>query len=209
VIGARVVRLGAVGSTNDEAARLAAQGAPAGTAVVAAEQRAGRGRQGRPWHSPAGANLYCSIVLRPRRPLGEWPDLSWVLAAAVAAWAREAGAGGATVKHPNDVLVGGRKLAGLLLESRTGGGEPGALVVGIGVNVNTGLEEFPPELRASATSLALVSGRPLEREALLGRLFAHLDAWYGLWERDGAAGALELLVAQGLGAAAAFAPQGG
>jgi BirA family biotin operon repressor/biotin-[acetyl-CoA-carboxylase] ligase len=205
VIGSRVIRLGAVDSTNDAAARLAAEGALEGTAVVAAEQLAGRGRQGRPWHSPVGDNIYCSVILRPPRPVREWPDLSWTLAAGVASCARACGAGGAVVKYPNDVLVEGRKLAGLLLESRTGSGGQAALVAGIGVNVNTGAEAFPAALLSSATSLAILTGQRLDCDAVLGRLFSELDAWYALWVREGAAGALRRLEAEGFGTAAGFA----
>jgi BirA family biotin operon repressor/biotin-[acetyl-CoA-carboxylase] ligase len=209
VIGARVVRLDAVASTNDVAARLAADGEPEGTAVVAAEQFAGRGRQGRVWHAPAGRNICCSVILRPARPVREWPGLSWVLAAAVACVAREAGVPGAVVKYPNDVLVAGRKIAGLLLESRTGGGGQAALVAGIGINVNPSVEDFPAELRESATSLAVLAGGQLDCEALLGRLFAQLESWYGLWAREGAAGALRRAEAEGLTTEASLAAPAG
>lgn len=208
MIGSRVVRLDAVASTNDVAARLAAEGAAEGTAVIAAEQFAGRGRQGRPWHAPAGDSICCSVILRPARPVREWPDLSWVLAAAVAAFAREAGAAAAVVKYPNDVLAGGRKLAGLLLESRSGCEGQSALICGIGINVNTEANGFPGELRSSATSLRMLAGRRLEAEALLTPLFAQLDLWYGLWGREGAAAALGRLEASGLGAAAGLLPPG-
>jgi BirA family biotin operon repressor/biotin-[acetyl-CoA-carboxylase] ligase len=196
VIGSPVVRLGSVASTNDAAARLAADGASEGTAVVAAEQFAGRGRQGRPWHAPAGESICCSVILRPARPVREWPDLSWVLAAGVAAFAREAGAAGAAVKYPNDVVAGGRKLAGVLLESRTGCGGQAALICGIGINVNAGAADFPAELQASATSLRMLVGSRLDTEALLAPLFTQLERWYGLWGREGAAGAAVLLEAE-------------
>lgn len=201
MIGSRVVRLDSVASTNDVAARLAADGAPEGTAVVAAEQFAGRGRQGRPWHAPAGQCICCSVILRPTRPVREWPDLSWVLAAAVAAFARGAGVADAALKHPNDVVVGGRKLAGLLLESRTGCGGQSALICGLGVNVNADADAFPVELRSSATSLRMLLGGRQDPDALLVPLFAELDRWYGLWEREGAAGAARALEAGFLGTA--------
>ena len=202
MIGSRVIRLDSVASTNDVAARLAAEGAAEGTAVVAAEQFAGRGRQGRPWHAPAGDGICCSVILRPARPVREWPDLSWVLAAAVAAFARESGVSGAAVKYPNDVLVGGRKLAGLLLESRSGCEGQSALICGIGINANTDEDGFPEQLRSSATSLRMLLGRRQDPDALLAPLFAQLDVWYGLWGREGAAGALGQMEASGLGSAA-------
>ena len=200
MIGARVIRLDTVASTNDAAAHLAADGEPEGTAIVAAVQFAGRGRHGRSWHAPAGQNICCSVILRPARPVREWPELSWALAAGVACFAREAGAPGAVVKHPNDVLVAGRKLAGLLLESRTGGGGQAALVAGIGINVNPGAEDFPPDLRDSATSLRMLSGRRQDCDGLLARLFPWLELWYALWTREGSEGALGRVEAQALAA---------
>lgn len=201
MIGGRVIRLATVESTNDEAARLAEAGEPEGTVVVADEQRRGRGRQGRPWQSPAGTGICCSVILRPERPVREWPDLSWVLAAAVASFARECGAA-AVVKFPNDVLVGGRKLAGLLLETRTGAGDAKALIAGIGLNVTTGEEQFPAEIRGIATSLALLTGRREDCATLLGPLCAQLEGWYALWSRSGseaARGAMAAALGSGEG----------
>jgi len=208
VIGARVVRLASVASTNDTAASLAAAGEPEGTVVVADTQEAGRGRQGRPWHSPAGESIYASLILRPARPLREWPDLSWVLAAGVAGFAREAGAAAAAVKYPNDVLVAGRKLAGLLLETRTGVSDAAALIAGVGINVNSRDEDFPPGLRQTATSLYILTGRRGDCGALLGTLCAHLDYWYSLWCREGAAGARRFMVDSGLDAGGSGAHPG-
>jgi BirA family biotin operon repressor/biotin-[acetyl-CoA-carboxylase] ligase len=198
VIGARVVRYAEIESTNDAAARLAEQGEPEGTVVVAERQLRGRGRQGRPWHSPPGTNLYCSVILRPARPHREWPDLSWTLAAAVAETCREAGAAAVSLKYPNDVVSGGRKLAGLLLETRTGPSATGALIAGIGLNVNSRSEDLPPELRGSATSLAILTGRAHDPAALLERLLARLERWYGAWSRGGAEEARRLLAESGI-----------
>ncbi|HEY5999981.1 MAG TPA: biotin--[acetyl-CoA-carboxylase] ligase [bacterium] len=192
------MRLAATASTNDAAAVLAAAGWPEGTVVVAGHQHGGRGRQGRPWLSPPGTGLCFSVILRPSRPLREWADLSWVIAAAVAVVARAAGAGGVGLKYPNDVVAGGRKLSGVLLETRTGAGAAAALIAGIGLNVCAAVEDFPAELRELATSLRIETGRPHQAAALLAGLCGEIDAWYASWEAGGEAAARARLAAAGL-----------
>lgn len=206
-----IVRLDRVDSTQAAAFALAEQGAPEGTVVAADHQSAGRGRRGRPWHAEPGESLLVSIVLRPRRPVAALPVLSLVAAVAVAEALAAAGVR-ARVKWPNDVLAGGRKIAGILLETRlnAGGGEweredpgragapqglsPGAagasprsaspvLILGIGVNIAQ--RAFPPDLAGRATSVALETGRPADREALLAALLDAFDRWRGRLEREG------------------------
>jgi BirA family biotin operon repressor/biotin-[acetyl-CoA-carboxylase] ligase len=155
-LGVPVERHAVVKSTNDEALRRAEAGAPEGLVVVAETQTAGRGRLGRSWFDRAGLSLPFSIVLRPSIPLPHYPLLALCMAGAVA----EAGASltGAAldVKWPNDVLHAGRKLCGILAESRSG--ESPALVIGAGINVNHAEEDFPDEIRERATSLRLAAG---------------------------------------------------
>jgi len=148
-------------STNDRARELAEAGAPHGTLVTAAEQTAGRGRQGRRWSTPAGGTLAMSLILR------EPPALP-PLAAAVAV--ADAAGPAARIKWPNDVLVDGRKVAGILIEGRP---PAGWLVLGIGVNVAVDLTQLPPELAGTAGSL----GRdPRDVESFLADLLAALEA---------------------------------
>jgi BirA family biotin operon repressor/biotin-[acetyl-CoA-carboxylase] ligase len=184
----RLVLVEAIASTNDLARELAAQGAPSGTVVLAESQSAGRGRHGRSWHSPAGVGLYVSVLLRPRAAA---PELTrWTLGAAVAACESCRGLVPAAVeiRWPNDLLGDGRKLGGVLAECRTGGGPSAALVLGTGLNVAHRAEDFPPELRASATSLALLArGAAPTRErvaasylAALGQVARELED--GRWE---------------------------
>src|SRR5688500_4594859 len=151
-------------STNDRARALAAAGAPHGTLVTAGAQSAGRGRQGRTWAAPPGRALLCSLVLRSYDAL-----LPLRAGLAVADLAGEA----AVVKWPNDVLVDGRKLAGILVEGAPQGGWAGR---GIGVNVAVELAELPPELRARAATLGR-GPQALEPtlDELLGRLDERLD----------------------------------
>ncbi|HOX42545.1 MAG TPA: biotin--[acetyl-CoA-carboxylase] ligase [Myxococcota bacterium] len=162
-------------STNAEARAWAEAGAPDGATVVADTQTAGRGRLGRAWCSPAGVNLYLSQVARlPAAGLRLLP-----LAGGLAAWeAVHAGLPDGplpALKWPNDVRVGGLKLAGVLCEWVAG--QPPAGVVGIGLNVNMQPWQFPAELRRPATSLAMLRGAPLERAACLEHLLAALDDW--------------------------------
>ena len=162
-------------STNDEAFRRARDGAPEGLVVVAGAQTAGRGRQGRLWFDTPGRSLLFSILLRPSIPLPSFPLLSLALAGSIAEAGRDA-AGGARldVKWPNDVLHRGKKLCGVLAESRplAPGGAP-LLVIGAGVNGNQLEDDFPPEIRARATSLRIArGGDSIDLAALFGATLA-------------------------------------
>ncbi len=169
-----------IDSTNIHARRIADAGAPEGTIVVAEAQSAGKGRRGRAWFSPAGKGLYLSVVLRPRIPPAEAPRL--VLTAAVAA--AEALLAQTTVplsvKWPNDILIAGKKVAGILTEMRLDGERISHVVIGLGANVNTAAEEMPSEIRPIATSLFAATGRTVSRPALLHSLLERLEHWYGL-----------------------------
>jgi BirA family biotin operon repressor/biotin-[acetyl-CoA-carboxylase] ligase len=195
-IGRDLEALAEVGSTSDAAWEALASGARDGHVVVADVQHRGRGRAGRVWHTAPGKGLALSILLAEgcdRRPLGILP-----LAAGLAlARALETLAVPARLKWPNDLMVGGRKLAGILVESRTsaaGDGRPRA-VVGVGVNVHQGRADFPAELGAgpaatAPTSLAL-EGFAIHRETMAAELLnAFEDCWVAL-ERAGAAPILD------------------
>ena len=168
VLGTPRLHLREVDSTNARAQRLAMSGAPHGALVTAAAQTAGHGRQGRAWVTPPGRALACSLVLRdPPRLL---PMLA-ALAVAEAADRLDAGGRAAAIKWPNDVLLDGRKVAGILAEGRP---QEGWVVLGVGLNVAVEEEDLPPELRGIATSL----GRPpAELEAALTLLLARLEHW--------------------------------
>ena len=163
-------------STNDEALRLAAAGAAHGTVVHALRQGAGRGRLGRPWSSPPG-NLYVSVVLRPPPPSSRHAELGFVAALAVldAVDAIVPTGVQASVKWPNDLLLEGAKLAGILLE----GGGDGAIVAGFGVNIASA----PTDLRYPATALALHG--PATVDGTLAALLAALERWWAIWLRQG------------------------
>ena len=182
----------ACASTNDLAAARARAGAPQGLVVATERQSAGRGRLGRTWHSPAGENLYVSILLRPSRPASEIPPITLLAGAAVARALARLGFE-PRLKWPNDVqlVVGGgvRKVAGLLTEMASEGGRVGHVVVGLGLNVNT--LSFPDELAARATSLRLVAGRAFERAVVLAAVLEELEPLYELFEARGPAAASE------------------
>jgi BirA family biotin operon repressor/biotin-[acetyl-CoA-carboxylase] ligase len=160
-----LVRLASCLSTNDEAKRLARQGAPGGTAVVADEQTAGRGTRGRLWHSPPGLGLYLSIILRP--PIPDLAGLPLRAAVAVRDAVRDATGIAAEVKPPNDLVFGERKLGGILCESAFAGGEPEFAIVGVGLNVGHGPGDFPPDLAATAVSLRIIADRRIDPASLI------------------------------------------
>ncbi len=171
-LGRPRLHLRVAGSTNDLARELAAAGAPHGTLVTAAVQTAGRGRQGRSWSAPAGSSLLCSLVIREPPPL---VSLRAGVAVAhlvdAAAGGERTGFGPARVKWPNDVLVGGRKVAGILVEGRP---QEGWVVLGIGINVAVRVRELEGELRDRAASLGLEPGSV---ETVLASLLEELGRW--------------------------------
>ena len=168
-LGTPRLHLRRVDSTNERARAIAQNGAPHGALVTAAEQTAGRGRQGRVWVAPPGRALLMSLVLRT------WPPLL-PLAAGVAV-AETAGAE-AAIKWPNDVLLAGRKIAGILVEARP---QAGWTVLGAGINVAVRPEDLPPELEAIAGTL----GRePEEVEAVLAKLLTSLERWLAAGETE-------------------------
>ena len=174
-LGRTLVAHEEIGSTNDEAIRLAREGAPHGTVVLAERQTAGRGRRGRSWAGAPG-NVFLSVVLRPDLPPRRAPELVPVVAVAAAEAVRGAGVD-AGIKWPNDLLVGGRKVAGILTELSASAERIQSVVVGVGVNVNGLGADLPDEVRATATSLREVLGRDVSRAELVAALLERLEGW--------------------------------
>ena len=168
--GREPVWLASCGSTMTEAARLARAGCAAGSVVVAEEQTAGQGRLGRVWHSEPEAGLYVTIVLRPALAEENARVLSMALGLATAEAIARVADLRTDLRWPNDVLIDGKKCAGILVQA-----EGTAFLAGIGINVNH--TSFPPELVAIATSLRLAAGRPQSREMLLIRLLETVDSF--------------------------------
>ena len=174
-LGAERVDLASCASTNDEAARLAKDGAAHGTVVTARAQTAGRGRGGHEWFSPDAGNLYLSAVLRPKLEPRFVPPITLAAGIGVCEAVNHFGPC-PSLKWPNDVLIGGRKVSGILTEMSSREGVTEHVVLGIGVNVNG--SGFPPELEAIATSVALETGRAaIDRERFLAVLLGALERW--------------------------------
>jgi BirA family transcriptional regulator, biotin operon repressor / biotin---[acetyl-CoA-carboxylase] ligase len=150
--------------------------APEGAVVVAEEQTAGRGRLGRPWFAAPGANLLFSINLRPTVETPRLPELSVVAGEACAEAIREVTGLNPAIKPPNDLLVGGRKLAGILAEARED-----RVVLGIGINVNVATEDLPRNVDREPTSLLFELGSPVERAPLLAAILLALERRYDAW----------------------------
>jgi BirA family biotin operon repressor/biotin-[acetyl-CoA-carboxylase] ligase len=185
-----VVGFAEIGSTNDEAARLVRGGAPSGLLVFAEHQNAGKGRMGRSWASPRGSGLCFSLVVHPSSPRQHWPLLSLLTSVAVARSIEDlAGLGilrqplRVDLKWPNDVLLSGRKVAGILVETAGAPGGPGAVVIGVGVNV--GSNSVPPGMEDSATSVSLEAGASVPRRPLLVSFLRHFQQEYLLFESGG------------------------
>lgn len=185
IIGQKLVYFEETDSTNDRAHELARDGAPEGTVVIADAQRAGKGRMGRRWESPAGVNLYASVILRPPIAPRHAPQLTFLSAAAVARAIAEVTGAKPTVKWPNDVLIEGCKVAGLLNELDAETERIRYLVLGIGVNVNMRREQFPEDLRYPASSLALACGGEVSRLFFARTVLKELDHLYGQYLQEG------------------------
>ena len=186
VIGARIIVRKRAPSTMDLAAEYAARGYPEGTVVCALEQTAGRGRFGARWWSPPGASLLFSVALWPRRALGSPALLTFTGAVAVAETLRRLYKVDARIRWPNDVVVGGRKIAGVLVEARSVSRVKPVAILGIGVNLRMKIEEMPPDLAATATSVAVETGSAPDPSLAARALLRCLDRWYARLQGEGA-----------------------
>jgi len=184
-IGRHIICFKETDSTNEVAFKLAEEGAEEGTVVVAEAQRRGKGRLGRRWESPAGVNLYCSIVLRPPILPIKAAQLTFLSTVAVARAIAATSSLNAFIKWPNDLLINGRKVAGLLNEMSAETEKVNFVVLGIGVNINMHRDQFPTELRHPATSLFLEGGGPVSRLAFTRALLEALDELYETYLHHG------------------------
>lgn len=181
-LGSHRIDLLECSSTNDEAARLARAGARHGTIVVAETQRAGRGREGRVWQSPKGLGLYLSAVVRPPLPLDMVPPMTLAIGIGVCDAVRSFGAP-AHLKWPNDLLVRGKKLAGVLVEAQSQGTRLEAVIVGIGVNLGG---ELPAEVTETAITLEAAAGHEIvDRPRFIQGLLEHVEHWIDRYVASG------------------------
>ncbi|MBM4776347.1 MAG: biotin--[acetyl-CoA-carboxylase] ligase [Archangiaceae bacterium] len=174
----------ALPSTNVQAFELAQEGALHGEVVITESQTAGKGRRGRAWVSPAGKNLAMSVILRPEIPPTRAPELTLVAAVALAETLKEAGAN-AQIKWPNDVQLDGLKVAGILTELSADTERVHFIVLGIGVNLNTEVSDFPPEVRELATSVAIARQQQVPRALFTAALLTKLEQWLDTWQEEG------------------------
>jgi BirA family biotin operon repressor/biotin-[acetyl-CoA-carboxylase] ligase len=159
--------------------RMLAEDQAEGAVAVAEEQTEGRGRLGRTWEAPAGTSVLVSVLLLPAVAASRLPELSLVAGNAVAEAILEVTGIAAAIKFPNDLLVGGRKVAGILAES-----SEGRVVLGIGVNANQTLEQLPANAQTEPTSLRLELGEPVSRLQLLAAILLQLERAYDAWAKE-------------------------
>ena len=184
-IGNNIICLGKTDSTNLTAFQLGEQGAAEGTVVIAEEQSRGKGRLGRHWESPDGVNLYCSIILRPPIMPSKAPQFALLSSVAVAKTIEATTSLSPRIKWPNDILVNGMKVSGMLNEMSAEMEKINFIVLGIGVNLNMRREQFPDDLRHPASSLFLESGKPVYRVEFARALITALDRLYDAYLKEG------------------------
>ena len=174
-----------IGSTNDEAFRLGSAGAPEGTVVLADSQTKGKGRLHRSWYSPSGGNIYTSIILRPQIEAAKTPQISIMVGVAIAEILESYCPDKIKLKWPNDVLINEKKVCGILSQLKTAASKVDFIVLGIGVNVNVGYNQFPREIRNLATSLIVETGREISQGELIISLYENMAKWYNQHLKDG------------------------
>jgi BirA family biotin operon repressor/biotin-[acetyl-CoA-carboxylase] ligase len=184
-VGRQVYYYDVIETSNDTAKELAGEKAPNGAVVIAEEQGGGKGRLGRSWYSPKYTGIYFSIILHPTVSPSEASQLTMVAAVAYAQAVRRVTGVQAGIKWPNDLLVNGRKICGILTEMSADMDQIEYLVVGAGLNVNHTKEDFPPDLQETATSLHIETGQTYSRKDLMQAMLEDLEEWYTVWLEQG------------------------
>ena len=178
LIGNQVYYFSEIDSTNDAAHRLGVDGAHEGTVVIADRQIKGKGRLQREWHSPSGSNIYTSIILRPNLEPDRAPQISILAGVAVAETLDKYCRGQVKLKWPNDVLLKGKKVCGILAQMKTSASRVDFIILGIGINVNIDYNQLPQDIKNTATSLAIETGSKISRQELIIGLYENLAKWY-------------------------------
>jgi BirA family biotin operon repressor/biotin-[acetyl-CoA-carboxylase] ligase len=184
-MGRKLKLLDSVESTQTIAHELAEAGAEEGTLVIAEEQTAGRGRMGRGWHSPKGRGVWMSLILRPQIPIHFTPQLTLLVAVALCRAIRAIRPLPVAIKWPNDLLIEGKKISGILLESNAEDERLRHIVAGVGVSVNLREEDYPEQLRDVATSLRIASGSEWSRAELIRTFLEQFETLYDLYHAEG------------------------
>ncbi|MBN6188636.1 biotin--[acetyl-CoA-carboxylase] ligase [Aneurinibacillus sp. BA2021] len=184
-LGQNVHYYASIDSTQTKCQELAKAGAPEGTLVVADQQVGGKGRLGRVWYSPPNTNISMSLLLRPQLELQKCPQLTLLTAVAIVETLREFCEIDAQIKWPNDILVDGKKVCGILTELNAESDRIHSLVIGMGINVNTAAEQFPDDVRDVATSLRVVKGEAMHRVPIIQQILMRLEALYERYLAEG------------------------
>ncbi|WP_017687739.1 biotin--[acetyl-CoA-carboxylase] ligase [Paenibacillus sp. PAMC 26794] len=185
VFGRKAVLLASTLSTQGDVLKLAEQGQAEGAVVISEEQTGGRGRFGRQWFSPPGKGIWMSVLLRPALPLQHTPQLTLLTGVAVCRAVRACTGADAGIKWPNDLLIDGRKVCGILLESTVEDHEVRYCIAGIGVDVNFDPEDYPEDLTTIATSLKMETGQSVDRTKLTAAILTELEQLYFLYQKEG------------------------
>ena len=178
IIGREIIVLDQTGSTNDAILQIATPDSEEGLVLFAEHQMAGRGQRGNRWESAAAKGLWFSILLRPGIEINRSPLLTSWAAETISGTIENEFSLKTTIKLPNDVQIDGRKVAGVLVEMRAHKKAPHSAIVGMGINVNQALEDFPKELQSRAISLAIALGRQVDRQYFAIALLRNLDRSY-------------------------------
>lgn len=185
IFGKTIHYLESTDSTQKVAHRLAQEGCPDGTLVIAEEQTNGRGRLARVWHSPKYTGIWMSLVLRPKLPPAKAPQFTLIAAVAVAQAIEDVCKISPDIKWPNDLLLNGKKITGILTELQADSDKIDAIIMGIGMNVNQKEADFPIELHDIATSLAIETGKEISRSNLVKRILENLEKYYLIYLKNG------------------------
>lgn len=186
-IGSEIIVLTESSSTNDLAKHYFEQGAREGLTLIADRQTQGKGRFGRVWFSDPGVGIYLSVLLKPSLHSQPFSGLTLLAGVATVRAINRFTTVKASLKWPNDILINGKKVCGILCETCGVGAEPTGAIIGIGINVNHDRQQFPDELRDTATSLKIETGAPVDRSDLIQSLLQHLDEGYLLYKKEGIA----------------------
>jgi len=174
-----------VSSTQKIAQTLANEGAVEGTIVVAEQQTKGRGRMARNWYSPSGTGIWMSLIIRPNLPVQATPQLTLLTAVAIVQALEEVTPLKPDIKWPNDILINGKKLVGILTELQAEADQVHSIIIGIGINVNQALIDFPEELHPIATSIHLETGELWDRARLIQEILLKFETLYSIYLSQG------------------------
>lgn len=184
-IGRKVFFYKTVDSTNTIAAGLAEKGVAEGVVVLADSQEKGKGRLGRTWVSPPGVNIYMSIITRPAIDIKDVTLLTITAAVGCTIALRRITGTNVTIRWPNDLIISGKKLGGILTEMKTDPDGKISAIIGIGINVNVDIDVFPPDVRKIATSVKNETGASYPRTEMIAEILNEIDKWYGILKGRG------------------------